>query len=158
MTKSLSKLGLMALLAGAVALWPAQGFGQADTKATPEKKATTGKKDASAENAVKQEKKKSGHPFHGKLAAVDKVTKTIKLGKSTYQVTSETRIRKSGQPATLDDAVVGEEVGGYVRPNAEGKMTLTTLNLGPRTESKGEAKGETKGKTKATGKQKGNEQ
>src|SRR5437867_10042428 len=54
-------------------------------------------------------------PFGGKLKAVDKVAKTITIdreNKNTFAVTSETRITKAGKPATLDDAVVGDNVGG----------------------------------------------
>jgi hypothetical protein len=47
-----------------------------------------------------------------------------------FQVTSETKIHKDKKPATLDDVVVGDRVGGAYRENAEGKMELVTLNTG----------------------------
>src|SRR5205809_7966017 len=50
---------------------------------------------------------KLAHPFHGKLAAVDKVAKTITIGKSVYHVTSETKIKKGDKPAILEAGVVG---------------------------------------------------
>ncbi len=95
-------------------------------------------------DAAKGEKKPAGHPFHGKLAAVDKFAKTITIGESTYQITSETKIKKAGKPATLEDGVVGEECSGYAKPDAEGKKMATTLNFGPNPETKGKKKGSEK--------------
>jgi hypothetical protein len=79
------------------------------------------------------EKPAKGGPFHGKLAAVDKVAKTITVGKRTFQITSESKLKKAGKPATLDEAVVGETVSGYVKPAADGKLVATTVNFGPKT-------------------------
>ena len=61
-----------------------------------------------AQNRTQPSRQKAAHPFRGKLAAVDKTAKTIKVGKSIYQITSETRLLKGGKPATLGDGVVGE--------------------------------------------------
>lgn len=71
-------------------------------------------------------------PFHGKLVSIDKVAKTIVVGKRTFQITSETRIKKAGKPATLEDGVVGENVSGYVKPGPDGKLNATTVNFGPK--------------------------
>ncbi len=76
-------------------------------------------------------------PFNGKLAGVDKVAKTITVGKRTFQLTSETKLRKANQPASLDDAVVGEKCSGYVKPTEDGKWIATTVNFGPKLESNG---------------------
>src|SRR5438094_676503 len=73
-------------------------------------------------------------PFNGKLAAVDKTAKTIKVGERTFQITSETKMIKGGKPATLDDAVVGEVAGGAYRNTDDGKMAATTVRFGPRVE------------------------
>jgi hypothetical protein len=97
----------------------------------------------SAEKKPTTDKKPSAGPFHAKLAAVDKIGKTITVGKRTFQITSETKLNKAGKPATLDDAVVGEEVSGYVKPNDEGKLVATKVNLGPKadtTDTKSEKK------------------
>src|SRR5438046_10198290 len=51
-------------------------------------------------------------PFHGKLKAIDSAAKTISVGEQTIQVTSETKIMKTGKPATLADAAVGADVAG----------------------------------------------
>ena len=61
---------------------------------------------------------------------------TITIGKSTYYVTSDTKIKKADQPATLEDGVVGEEVGGYAKPGEGGKMVASSLTFGPKTSGK----------------------
>ena len=131
--KTMLKLSAITLLAVAIAGRPVQLLAQSTNQA-PAQKTTTSEKKAPTEKkeAGKAEKKPSAHPFHGKLAAVDKVAKIITVGKSTYQITSETKIKKSGQPAMLEDGVVGEEVSGYVKPDAQGKLAATTVNFGPK--------------------------
>src|SRR5258707_11387177 len=85
-------------------------------------------------DAPKTEKKPRGVPFNGKIAAENKTAKTISLeGKEkarAFLITSATRIHKDKKPATLDDVMVGDRVGGYARENAEGKMEVVTLNDG----------------------------
>ena len=78
---------------------------------------------------------KLAHPFHGKLAAVDKVAKTITIGKSVYHVTSETKIKKGDKPAILEDGVVGEPVSGFAKPMEGGKMFASSVNFGPKAEN-----------------------
>jgi hypothetical protein len=129
MMKSILKLGALSLLAAAIAAAPTQLLAQSTNKPTASKKATVDKKESAT-------KKKTAHPFHGKLAAVDKVAKTIKVGESIYQVTSETKITKEGKPATLEDGVVGEPVSGYVKPTEDGKMAATTMRFGAKAEEK----------------------
>jgi hypothetical protein len=109
---------------------PAQLLAQTTNPPAADKKAAGAKKDTAA-------KKKAAHPFHGKLAAVDKVAKTIKVGESIYQITSETKITKAGKSATLADGVVDEPVSGYVKPAGDGKMTATTVRFGAKVEEKG---------------------
>jgi len=108
------------------------------------------KKPAAAAEAGKREKLR-GMPFTGKLGAVDKVAKTITIkGKEkdrVFHVTSQTRIVKGGKPATLEDGVVGEEVAGFARESAEGKLEAGSVRFGPRPEGEGAKAGE-KGKAK----------
>jgi hypothetical protein len=134
--KFLLKFGAITLFAGAVAATPMQLLAQTTNKhaAKPTADNPTTKTPADA----KTEKK--AHPFRGKLAAVDKVAKTITVGKSVYQITSETKLKKSDKPATLEDGVVGEPVSGYVKPNADGKLVAATVTFGAKTEGKGEGK------------------
>ena len=122
MMKSILKIGALSLLAAAIAGLPLQLLAQSTNTPAADKKAAAAKKDSAA-------KKKAAHPFHGKLAAVDKIAKTIKVGESIYQITSETKITKAGKPATLEDGVVGEPVSGYVKPTEDGKMAATTVTF-----------------------------
>jgi hypothetical protein len=80
-------------------------------------------------------KKQRPVPFSGPVAAVDKTAKTITVGKNklrVFQITSETKINKDKKPATLDQIVAGEVVGGSYRENADGKLEVVTLNAGER--------------------------
>jgi hypothetical protein len=129
MIKSMLRIGAVSLLAVAIAATPAQLLAQSTNKPAADKKAPVAKKDTAA-------KKKAAHPFHGKLAAVDKVAKTIKVGESLYQITSETKIIKAGKPATLEDGVVGELVTGYVKPTDDGKMVATKVTFGAKADDK----------------------
>src|ERR1043166_2759220 len=115
-TVGMSLLGI-ALLCTPLAL-PAQDSKEPAAKSRSEKKETASKKPTAG-------------PFHGKLKAVDKAAKTITVGTRTFQITSETVINKAGKPATLAEAVAGEEVSGYVKPNDQGKLIATKLNIGP---------------------------
>ncbi len=101
------------------------------TTSTTNKEASLAKSDDAAKVAVAS-KPKSPHPFHGKLKAVDKEAKTIKLGNSTYYITAQTKITKGNKTATLDDGVVGEPVSGYVKPTEDGKMAASTVRFGPK--------------------------
>ena len=127
-------MGAVGLLAAAVVGLPAALLAQGTNTPAAERKSGVAKTAPAA-------KKKSAHPFRGKLAAVDKTAKTIQVGKSIYYITSETRITKAGQPATLADGVVGEPTTGYVKPTEDGKMTATTLRFWPKA---GNASGATK--------------
>ena len=69
-------------------------------------------------------------PFRGKIAAIDKQAKTLKVGERVFQITPETRIMKTGKPANLDDAIVGEEVGGQYRSTQSGKLEALSVRLG----------------------------
>ena len=133
MLKSILRVGAVSVLAAVIAGMPVQLLAQTTNKPAAAKKEAPVKKDSAA-------KKKSAHPFHGNLAAVDKAAKTIKLGESVYQVTSETKITKDGKPATLNDGVVGEPVSGYAKPTSDGKMAATTVRFGAKVEDKGAEK------------------
>jgi len=121
MTKSITTLAFAGLLAAVIAGAPVSG--------RAEDKPAAGKKEQAA-----GEKKKRAMPFNGKISAVDKTAKTIKVGERTFQITSETKISKAGKPATFDDAVVGEKVGGAYRNTEDGKMAVTTVRFGPKAE------------------------
>jgi hypothetical protein len=120
----------MTLVAAAITVLPAQLPAQTTNKAASSKKSS----DTTSATT------KSAHPLRGKLAAVDKAAKTITLGKSTYYITADTKIKKADKAATLDDAVIGEEVTGYAKPGDGGKMIASSLNLSPKTSTKSSTK------------------
>jgi len=82
------------------------------------------------------ETKSHGIPFHGKLQAVDKVEKTLTIkGKEKdriFLVTSHTKLSRDGKPATLADAVVGEEIAGFAREASAGKYEALSIRFGAR--------------------------
>jgi hypothetical protein len=51
------------------------------------------------------------------------------VGKSIYHVTPETRIKKEGKPAKLEDGVPGEPVSGYIKRGEDGTKTAATVNF-----------------------------
>lgn len=85
---------------------------------------------AADEKPKTEQKANRALPFRGKLDAVDKQAKTIKVGERTFQVLAETKIAKAGKPATLDDAKAGEEVAGAYREGADKKLNLVSLRIG----------------------------
>ncbi|SPE51680.1 conserved exported hypothetical protein [Verrucomicrobia bacterium] len=117
MLKSILKIGVLGLLATAIVGLPVQALAQNT-------------------NTPSTAKKQRAHGFHGKLAGVDTTAKTITVGETTYQISSQTRIMKAGKAATLEDGVVGEDVSGSARPNEDGKMVALNVYFGPRPEPK----------------------
>ncbi len=68
---------------------------------------------------------------------MDKVAKTILLegpAKRVIEITSQTRIMKNGKPATLEDAVAGDNVAGSYLKSPEGKLSAKTIRFGARKE------------------------
>jgi hypothetical protein len=97
--------------------------------------------------------KRDTMPFTGKVKAVDKAALTLTLvGKErdrVFSIGTQTKMTKGGQPATLDDIAVGEEVGGQARMLADGRNEVLTLRIGPKPEdpaNPGKAKANTKKK------------
>lgn len=92
-------------------------------------------KPAPTENGDKADKKAAKHvPFHGKIDGLDKDAKTLKVGERTFHVVATTKIVKAGKPATLDDATVGEAVGGAYHQAEGGKLELMSLRIGAKPE------------------------
>jgi hypothetical protein len=124
MTKLILKLSLFGLLAIALTGMPVQLHAQ----------------ETNAPAAEKKIKKPAATPFHGKLKAVDKTAKTVSVGETTIQITSETKIMKAGKPATLDDGVVGEDVAGAYKKTDGGKLNATSVRFGPKPGAPAEVK------------------
>jgi len=91
---------------------------------------------AFAADASPAPQKVSKFPFHGKLKSVDPAGMTFTLDGKTprvFAVIADTKIKKNDQPATLKDATVGDDVGGYTERDASGKLTALTVHFGPHT-------------------------
>lgn len=76
--------------------------------------------------------KAKGIPFYGKVGAIDKAANTITLDgkkKRIFYFTSATKVHKDKRPAKLDELVVGQWVGGFVRPDENGRPIVENLNL-----------------------------
>ncbi|HWD91226.1 MAG TPA: hypothetical protein VG938_02645 [Verrucomicrobiae bacterium] len=71
-------------------------------------------------------------PFRGTIKAVDNTAKTISVGTLTLQITSESKIIKTGKPATLQDAAAGDNVAGSYHKDPDGKMNVVSLRIGPK--------------------------
>ena len=75
------------------------------------------------------------NPIVGKIASVDTDAKTFTVtlasgASQTIHITSRTRIRKDGQPATLADAAAGLKVSGTEREDDSGNWVANTVNIG----------------------------
>lgn len=119
MTKSILKYSLLGLMT--LAVTGLQGRVQAQDSQTPP-----------PEKREVKERKAGTLPFHGKLKAVDTTAKTITVGELTIQITSETKITKTGNAATLADGVVGEDVNGAYKKAGDGKLNATKVRFGPK--------------------------
>jgi len=72
-------------------------------------------------------------PVYGKVGAIDKQAGTVTLqGKEkvrVFHITPQTKVHRDGKHAKLEEVVIGQWIGGYARPDANGRSTLSTLNL-----------------------------
>lgn len=118
MKNNLAKIMLFSLVTAALIAVPA--VSRAEDKPAVKPAADAGQPAA----------KKRPTPFHGKVAAVDAAAATVTVGKTTINITSETKITKDGKPATLSEIVVGDTVGGSYKKDDAGKSNATTLNAG----------------------------
>ncbi len=130
--QSALNLGACGLLAVLLAASPAQLLAQTTNKSSA--------KSSAAEKKQPAEKKPKTVPFNGELTAVDKVAKTITVGKRVFQLTSETKLYKGEKtPATLDEGVVGQPVRGSYHKTEDGKLIANSVYFGPKTEPKSSA-------------------
>jgi hypothetical protein len=121
--KTTMKAAVLLVLGAALTLTVPARAAEKTVPATPAKGAGT-------------EAKATRYPINGKLAAVDKLAKTFTLkGAETnrvFKVNAKTKITKHGKPATLADAVVGEDVGGFVEKQADGSVLALSVRFGPK--------------------------
>lgn len=130
MKKNILKSVCLGISVAVIALTPGAGRAQdvkKDALSAKEKK-----------EATTSEKSNRAMVFRGKIDAVDKTAKSIKVGERVFSITSETKFTKAGKPATFGDAVVGEEIAGTYRIAETGALNASSLRFGPKPEAKGE--------------------
>jgi uncharacterized low-complexity protein len=127
MTKNISKITALSLLAAALVAMPALSRAE-DTNANPAASAN--------QNAPAKPKKHEGLVFRGKVSAIDTNAMTLKVETRTFVITADTKIAKDGKPATLADGKVGEPVSGAYTKADDGKLTATTVHFGAKPEKK----------------------
>jgi hypothetical protein len=124
MGKNIIKLLIVNLLAAATVVVPAPARAQDTNPVTP------AISDQSTNAPVKKARKRDHSVFTGKLTDVDTNAMTFTIGKRTFEVTSETKIEKDGQPATLSDGTVGEPAGGTYKKADDGKLAAISVRFG----------------------------
>lgn len=117
------RIVLAGLLTAAIVLAPAAGIAQEKPKTPPPSKAET--KPAPSVRTI---------PFRGTVTVVDQATKTVTVGERVFQITSETKVMKSDQPATLGDVKVGDAIAGNYLKGDDGKLTAKMIRFGPKPE------------------------
>jgi hypothetical protein len=116
MKKAILKITALGLFAAAIIATPIASHAQAAT--TPAAATTT-----------KKAKKITGMTFSNtKVNAVDTNAMTLTVGKHTFNVTSETKLTKDGQPATLADVTAGGKVTAFCKTGTDGKLNATTVS------------------------------
>jgi hypothetical protein len=75
-------------------------------------------------------------PFHGTLKAVDKDAGTVTVGGRTFKLTPGTQFLQG----TLEDAKIGEKVGGSYRKASDGTLTVNSIRFGEKPEKQKQAK------------------
>jgi hypothetical protein len=138
MKKHIAKLSMLTLCAAAILVVPASSRAQ-DTTNNPPAIAPTvppALPPAAAPAVAEQTPPVKKHsaapsslPFHGALTAVDTNAMTLTVGKRTFNMTSETIITKDGKPAVLAEGVVGGQVRGAYKKNAEGKLDAISIHF-----------------------------
>jgi hypothetical protein len=118
MTKNISQITVLGLFAAALVAMPVLSRAEGTT-APP-----------ASDQTAPAKPKKNNPPFHGNLKAVDASAKTLAVGTLTLQITSDTKISRNGQSATLSDGVVGEPVSGTYTKTADGKLDAVTVHFG----------------------------
>jgi len=140
MNSALLRLACVTLILSAVAI-PTHSVAAEKSPAAPATKTTT------------SQKKSTRYPIHGKLSAVNVPTKTFSLKGAekdrVFKVTPETKITKHGKPAGLTNAVVGEDVGGYVEKQPDGTIIALSVRFGPKPEPSSKPESKTKKPEKA---------
>jgi len=122
MKKSILKITACTLFAAAIVAAPSLSLAQDDATNAP---AVTPDQTTPA-----PAKKHKGLVFKGTVGAIDTNAMTLTVETRTFVITSDTKIMKNGQPATLSDGVVGQPVSGAYKTGDDGKLDATTVRFG----------------------------
>ncbi len=119
--KSFAKICLVLLTAVTMAAFTTQAQTDASSSSTNKPPAAAAKPKAKR--------------YAGKIASVDKDAKTITItlasgASQTIHITSNSKIKKDGEPGTFADAVVGQKVRASERQDDSGNWVATTVNIG----------------------------
>lgn len=131
------------LLAVAALLAPACGSDMSSPGAVKQQGAATIQKTSKESAPSVRATRGSRYPIRGKLRSVNLSAKTFTLSgasKDRVFVTDDmTVITKNGKPATLADAVPGDEVGGLAENLPDGKVLAIKVRFGPKTDEENQA-------------------
>jgi hypothetical protein len=132
MNKNIVTTSILTLLASAILAVPTVSRAQdTSTNAMAASDQTT--------NAPAKPKKHAGLVFRGTASAVDTNAMTLTVETRTFAITSETKITKNGEPATLSDIAVGDKVGGAYKKSDDGKLEATTIHDGKKAKKTADA-------------------
>ena len=76
--------------------------------------------------AKAKKKSRTSLAASGKVSNLDTNAMTLTVGKRTFEITSETRISKGGNPAILSDIAVDDKVS-IAYKKADGKLNAVTI-------------------------------
>jgi ribosomal protein S1 len=80
-------------------------------------------------NSIADDSVAGGASFKGKVSSVDATAQTVVIDGQTYQVLRTSQIKKTDQPATINDLAVGAEVSGQYKRSAENKMEVLSMDI-----------------------------
>ena len=110
------------LLATSMFLGPVMAIAQEKSE-KPKTPAAGSEKPAPATRAI---------PFRGTVAAVDKDAKTVTVGERVFHISSETKLTKGTQAATVAEIAVGDAIAGNYTKSDDGKLTAKMMRVGPK--------------------------
>ncbi len=131
MKRTIARITLLGLVAGAVAALPARSLAQASTNKPPPAK----------KEATKGARKQGTTRLIGAVTEVDKSAKTLTVGAMKIEITSDTKLTKNGKPAILDDIAKGDAVQGSYRKEGDRNIGVSIL-IGPGAGARDGKKGE----------------
>jgi hypothetical protein len=126
MTRNLSRIAVLGLLAVALAAMPALLRAEDAGSNAPAASGPTPAKPG----------KQGNLSFHGHLSAVNLKAMTLTVDTLTLRVTSGTTITRDGKSATLADGVVGEPVSGVYKKTSDGKLAAISIHFRAKAENK----------------------